>query len=149
MSLTNIRNDPCRVEKQMQIMTEEGRYMLNVPGQGANMPFQNDPFLRLQKWGANLRTNTINIDSDLKGLTRNLNNDCKTYEEMSVKSAPIMYNTSSSFVDQSRATHPAWMLRTEETNHWDYLFLDPQKYLEKPFYSNISSRIVEKDNYCD
>ena len=148
MSLTNIRNDPCRVEKQMQLLTETGRYMLNVPGQGVNMPFQDDPFLRLQKWGANLRTNAINIDSDLKGLTRTLDKDCQLYNKYSVNSMQKMYPKAQSFVDQSRATHPAWMLRTIENDHWDYLFLDPQKYLDQPFHSNISSRIVEKDNFC-
>ena len=148
MSLTNIRNDKCRIQKEMQILTEQGRYMLNVPGPGARAPFQNDVFIRMQKWGANLRTNSINIDSDLKGLTRNQSRDCYTYTNMAVPSQEILYNNEIAFVDQSRATNPAWMIRTLESNRWDYLPLNPQANLEKPFYNNISTRIVEKDNFC-
>ena len=84
MSLTNIRNDPNRLAKEMQIFTEEGRYQLAVPGPGSNVPFQEDPFIRLQKWGANMHTQGINIDSDLKGLTRSLTHDCQTYKNHQV-----------------------------------------------------------------
>lgn len=81
MSLTSIKNDECRIEKQLQILTEAGRYQLTKPGPGIHMPFIEDPHIRLQAWGANRRTNTIMIDSDLKGLTRNLNRDTKIYNK--------------------------------------------------------------------
>ena len=148
MSLTNIRNDKCRVEKEMQMLTEQGRYMLNVPGPGAYVPFQDEVYIRMQKWGANLRTNSINIDSDLKGLTKNQSRDCFTYTKMAVPSQEILYNNQSAFVDQTRATNPAWMIRMLESNRWDYLPLDPQANLERPFHNNISTRIVEKNNFC-
>ena len=50
--------------------------MLNVPGNGSKPCFMEDPFCRLQKWGANLMTNAINLESDLMGLSRSLNRDC-------------------------------------------------------------------------
>ena len=53
MSFTRFHDDKCRMQKQMQEQTYTGRYMLNVPGNGINMPFAEDPFMRLQKWGAN------------------------------------------------------------------------------------------------
>ena len=148
MSLTNIRNDPNRLEKEMQIFTEEGRYQLAVPGPGSNTPFQEDPFIRLQKWGANMHTQGINIDSDLKGLTRSLTHDCQTYKNHQVLSRGYQYYSAPSFVEQSRATNPAWMIRMQETNRWNYLPLDPQCHTETPFHANISTRILEKDNYC-
>ena len=77
MSFTRFHDDPCRVKKQLQESTDQGLYYLNVPGNGTNMPFIEDPHIRLQQWGANLRTNTIGVESDLMGLTRRLNEDCE------------------------------------------------------------------------
>ena len=67
MALTSIKNEPCRIKKQLQEMTGLGRYMNNAPGPGKDVPFCEDPHLRLQQWGANLRTNCINLESDLLG----------------------------------------------------------------------------------
>ena len=49
----------------MNQSTGTGRYMLNVPGNGSKPCFMEDPFCRLQKWGANLQTNSINLESDV------------------------------------------------------------------------------------
>ena len=65
MALTSIKNEPARIEKELQQSTGTGRYMLDVPGPGCEVGFLEDPFIRLQKHGANLRTNTLNIESDL------------------------------------------------------------------------------------
>ena len=50
--------------------------MLNVPGNGSKPCYIENPSCRLQKWGGNLMTNCINLESDLIGLSRNLNKDC-------------------------------------------------------------------------
>ena len=70
MSFTRFHDDPCRIAKQLQESTGTGKYMLNVPGNGDKPCFMEDPFCRLQKWGANLQTNSINLESDLLGLSR-------------------------------------------------------------------------------
>ena len=75
MSFTRFHDDPCRIKKQLQESTDQGRYMLNVPGNGDKPCFMNDPFIRMQQWGANLMTNPIDLESDLKGMSRNLNRD--------------------------------------------------------------------------
>ena len=77
MSFTRFHDDNCRIEKQLQELTGTGRYMLNTPGPGKNPCFMEDPYLRLQYWGANLKTNSINLESDLRGLTRSANKDCR------------------------------------------------------------------------
>ena len=76
MAFTRYNYDECRTKKKLQESTGPGRYILNVPGNGPNPCFFNDPQIRLQKWGANL-DNVINggpldIDSDLTGRTRRL-----------------------------------------------------------------------------
>ena len=44
------------------------RWILNVPGNGADPCYMEDPQIIIQKWGGNLRTNTINLESDLRGV---------------------------------------------------------------------------------
>ena len=87
MSFTRFHDDPCRVQKYLEETTNIGNYNLNVPGNGIDMPFFNDPHVRMQKWGANLSNNIVNIDSDLRGLTRGLNrdsNELNNYQKNSV-----------------------------------------------------------------
>ena len=81
MSFTRFNYDDCRTEKLLQESTGPGRYILNTPGWGDKPTFYNDPQIRMQKWGANLRHvpdgNAIDIHSDLIGITRKLSKDCK------------------------------------------------------------------------
>ena len=39
---TRFHDDKCRVEKQLQEMTDQGRYMLDVPGNGTKPCFMDD-----------------------------------------------------------------------------------------------------------
>ena len=84
MSFTRFHDDPARIQKQMEQMTYSGKYMMNVPGNGANMNFHEDPHIRLEKWGANLSSNAIDIESDLRCQTRNLQRDCVQYQQKQV-----------------------------------------------------------------
>lgn len=150
MAFTNIKYDPCRLAKDMQISTETGRYQIAVPGPGNNVCFEEDPFLRLQKYGANLRTNTINLESDLMGLTRSLNRDSvdvNCYRKKVVRSSKINYPSCSPFTEQSRATHPPWMYLDLEQNNLSILPLNPQENTCIPFQNNLSTRILEKDYF--
>lgn len=150
MSFTRFHDDNVRIEKQLEQQTYIGRYQLDVPGQGATMPFQDDAQLRIQKWGANLQTNCINLESDLMGLTRQVGRDDITeqdYKKQAVTSQSISYPTEKPFVEESRATHPAWMFRDLEHPVWEEPIVNPQSNLEKPFHDNIQTRILEKDYY--
>lgn len=149
MSFTRFHDDPCRVKKQLQEMTGPGRYIINKPGWGDTPCYMEDPYMRMQQWGGNLRTNTTNLESDLMGLTRRLTKDCdeNNYKFEAAKSAPITYPTCSSFTGQSRVTDPAWWYRDLEQNHRYILPLDPQENVCKPFQNNLNTRILEKDNF--
>ena len=150
MSFTRFHDDEVRINQQLKELTFPGRYQLSVPGPGASMPFQDDTHLRMQKWGANLRTNTINLESDLIGLTRPLqrdNVDTNNYKTQSVNSSQISYSNQNPFVEERRASHPAWMYRDLEHPRWETPIINPQANLEKPFHDNIQTRILEKDYY--
>ena len=150
MAFTSIKSDPCRLEKQLHISTNTGRYQLAVPGPGSNVGFEEDPFLRLQKHGANLRTDTINLESDLRGMSRSLTRDCtnqNNYQQFAVKTSKVNYPSATPFTEQSRATHPAWLYKDLEQVNWGILPLNPQEHTCIPFHNNLSTRILEKDYY--
>ena len=148
MAFTRFHDDPCRINKQLQESTGLGRYMLNVPGNGSKPLYMDDPFIRMQKWGGNLMTNTVNLESDLFGLTRNTNHDDITKNEYrlnAVKSEKPEYQSAAPSTDQSRATHPAWEYRDLEQTKWAILPLNPQENTCFTFQNNLSTRIIEKD----
>ena len=150
MSFTRFHDDPNRIEKQAQESTDPGRYMLNVPGNGSKPSFIDDPYIRMEKWGANRRTNFVNLESDLKGLTRMQNRDCldtNNYKDHSTTSKEVKYPIHPSITEQPRATHPAWTVRDLEQVNWQILHLDPREKACIPFNTNISTRIVEKQNF--
>ena len=150
MASTRFHDDPCRIQKQLQESTGLGRYMLNVPGNGDKPCFMEDPFIRMQKWGANLMTNPRNLESDLLGLTRTSTRDCKdenNYKSRSVATSMIHYPSCQSVTDQSRATHPAWMYKDLEQVNWYSLPLNPQENTCMPFQNNLNTRILERENF--
>lgn len=152
MSFTRFHDDEIRIQKQLQQQTFPGRYQLAVPGQGSSMPFQEDVHLRMQKWGSNLCTNTINLESDLMGLSRKVGRDDideNDYKKHQAVTQEFTYPNQLPYVEESRASHPAWMYRDLEHPIWEQPIVDPQslKHLEKPFHDNIQTRILEKDYY--
>ena len=150
MSFSRFHDDPCRIEKQLEESTNVGRHILNKPGNGLKPYYMEDPFIRLQGWGANLQTNTINLESDLLGLTRNLNLDClkeNNFNLNKVHSNKIQYPNQKPFVEQPRASNPAWTVLEEQQNNFEYPFFNPQLNVCIPFQNNLSSRILERDYY--
>ena len=152
MSFTRFHDDPSRVAKQLEEATASGKYILNTPGNGTTPLYMEDPYVRMQLWGANLRTNPIEIDNDLKGLTRHLNRDClkeNNYKSHSVDTQKIEYPSFGMMTEQPRSIMPAWNLRDINTEQFsqNYLFFNPQSHVETPFTVNVHSRITEKDAY--
>ena len=151
MSFTRFSYDEARVSKQLQQSTDPGRYMLNVPGPADATKYVESPMIRLQKFGNQVRTNSTNIESDLRGLTRNLNRDnvnANNYKKKEVQSSHINYGSEDKvWTDQSRTTHPAWHYRDLPQYRPNHLFFDPQENVCLPFYNNLSTRILEKDYY--
>lgn len=151
MSFTRFHDDPARIRKQVAESSFAGRYMLNVPGLGLNMPFQEDPQLRLQKWGANLTTNTLNLENDLLGLTRKYTRDnvqVNDYKKSATRTHPFMYKSQTPLVLESRASHPAWTYRDLEQPRWETPFINPQVNAENKLQNGLQTRILEKDNFA-
>jgi hypothetical protein len=151
MAFTRFKYDNCRTKKELQQATDPGKWILNVPGNGDNPFYMEDPQIIPQKWGANLRTNTINLESDLRGVNRQSNRDClgkNEYQKYNVDNQAIEYPTCNKLTtEQSRTTNPAWWYRDLEQTDWYYPPLNPQVNTCLPFQNNLSTRILEKDYF--
>ena len=151
MAFTRFKYDNCRTKKSLQQATDPGRWILNVPGNGSNPCYMEDPQIIPQKWGANLRTNTIDLESDLRGVNRHLSRDClgkDEYQKYNVPNEAIQYPICYKLTtEQSRATNPAWWYRDLEQNNFEYPPLNPQVNVCFPFENNLSTRILEKDSF--
>jgi hypothetical protein len=148
MSFTRFHDDPERIKKQTQESSDVGRYWLNTPGQGVNIGFIEDAHIRLQGWGANLRNNTTELESDLKGITRKLKRDADGYDKYTPLSVFNPYPTNTTtYTDESRATLPAWLFRDKVQPRWDVLFHNPQENTEIPFLVNVDTKMEERLKY--
>jgi hypothetical protein len=150
MSFTRIRDDPARIMKQAQISSMPGRYNILVPGQGIDLPFIEDPHVRLEKWGANAMTNLIGTENYLKGISNHLNHDCLNVNEYTrlypQNTEKIDYRKIDySITDETRSSCPAFQFRDVEISRWEEPFLNPQANFEIPFHTNLQTRIIEKD----
>lgn len=154
MSFTRFNYDDCRTKKRLQESTGPGRYMLNMPGNGPTPSYFEDPHIRLTKWGANLLDTSnhlpVDIASDLDGRTRRYQKYCNNSEFPNSGVTPVkklVFPTVKAYTDESRASHPAWMYRDLPQTRWEYPLLNPQENTCIPFHNNISSRILEKNNF--
>ena len=150
MAFTRFHDDKYRIEKYLQQSTDVGRYHLNVPGNGKSPDYFENPYIRLTKWGGNYRTNHINLDSDLKGLTRTLTHDDinkNNYTLHNTVSSKRNYTSNFMNTEQSRAILPTWQTRDLQQDNFNYLHLDPQKNTCIPFYNNLNTRILDRDYF--
>ena len=155
MAFTRFNYDDARTKKKLQEATGPGRYILNVPGNAGDKPAVfNDPQIRMQKWGGNLKGvyngHPIDIESDLKNVGRKLSKFCNKnrFPNKQVKTFNHNYpENNKAMTDQSRTTHPSWLYRDLEQNHMYPLLLDPQENVCKHFHNNISTRLMERDTY--
>ena len=158
MAFTRFHDDPARISKQLQQQTDQERWYLDTPGNGDKPCFMLDPQIIPQKWGGNLWTHSIDIQSSLLGIDRQLNRDClrvdkngkdvDKYKRQTVYASPIDYPVCDTLTtEQSRAIMPAWTARDLQQNHAYILPNNPQLNTEMPFQNYLDTRILEKNSF--
>lgn len=147
MSFTRFHDDPCRIQKQVQEAMGPCNYILNVPGNGLKPCYMEDPYIRMQKWGGNLMTNPIDLESRLRGMDQKLSKDCIAYDDKPMQTSKINYPTCGEVTAQPRAVMPAWTVREQVQTNFNILPSNPQDNALMPFESNQSTRILAKDNW--
>lgn len=136
MAFTRFSNDIALQQKRLEESTSIGIYHLNTPGNGMNNPYINDIHIRLQKWGANLHSNSTNIESQFRNMpVDNVSHTKKNYKDTSF------------LIDETRSSMPAWKIREKKQFRYDYVPMNPQDNLFIPFQNNLNTRILEKDYY--
>ena len=146
MAFTRFHDDPARIMKALQQSTSQGLYYLNTPGLGLYPSYIKDAHIIPQKWGGNMRTNAIAIESSLRGLERTLTRDCK--ESVLPDSGEISYPVyTKELTSESRVIAPVWTMRGIEQPRWESLPFDPQENIYMPLQNNINTRIIEKDGF--
>ena len=151
MACTRYNYDKCRTLKYLQQSSDPGRYYLNTPGNGTNPGYAEEPHIRMQGWGGNLREvpngHPIDIDSELIGLNRKpVKYGCKNYD-FNLKTKERKCNGISFTIDETRASHPAWQYRELSQARWEYPLTNPQVNTEIPFSNNNNSSLNYKDNF--
>lgn len=148
MACTRFKNDKMAIEIGNSKNLLASQYMLNVPGNGTTPPYIEDPQIRLQKFGANISSRIIDVNTNLLGINRKIGRDCGQKSYDNCEYSRIQYPVKCGAVtDESRTMMPAWEIRDLEANRWNFLHINPQENTERSFENNISSRLLEKDNY--
>jgi hypothetical protein len=147
MAFTRFKDDPARVNKYLEESTSVGKYHLNTPGNGLNLPYIEDSHIILQKWGANLQTNPLLVENELRNLNRPLSRDSNKYKE--INSQMKQFSVNNFNIDESRASLPAWTFRDKEEVRIDFPQRNDQLTKSKsiPFQNNLQTRVLEKDYY--
>lgn len=145
MAFSRTFDDQNQIVYQNIQSTFAGRYALDVPGIGSKPPFVEDPQIILQKWGANLMTHPVNLESYLLGYDDVLARDCITKEPKLPNTHLPQYTVNNTvYTDQPRTLEPAWELRNNAAGFQNVLIFNPQAHTEVPFKTNISTRIYER-----
>jgi len=158
MACTRFFDDTARIGAALEMQTQCGRYMLNVPGNGEYMPYAEDVHTRLQKWGANLDRNKLYLEDELQGrnrmpVSKDAFIDARGRNNVYQKIPDIgsafsrKYPTTIPYTDESRATHPAWTYRELTPDRWETPFINPQANTELRFPNNLQTRIISKDEF--
>jgi len=147
MAFTRFKDDPARVNKYLEESTSVGKYHLNTPGNGLANPYIDDTHIILQKWGANLQSNSLLVENELRNMGRPLTRDLNTYR--SVNTQMLQYPEKKFDIDESRASLPAWTFRDKEEVRIDFPQRNDQLTKSKsiPFQNNLQTRVLEKDYY--
>jgi len=145
MAFSRTFDDTEQIVYQNIQSTFAGRYALDVPGIGSKPPFVEDPQIILQKWGANLMTHPVHLESYLLGYEDKLSRDCITKQPNIPNTHLPQYPVNETvYTDQPRASQPAWELRDNGVKIQNVLIFNPQAYTEVPFRTNISTRVYER-----
>jgi len=147
---TRFHDDPAKINIQNQQSTDQSRWILNTPGNGDRPEYMMDAYVIPQKWGANLWSNAIDVQSLLLGLDQPIGKDYlgKTSRGHNLTGTPNTYNNSNTLMtEQSRAIMPSWTVRDLPQVKTEYPMFDPQQNTTIPFPNYLSTRILEKDAY--
>ena len=147
MSFTRKFDDDSSVRRKLECMTAPSCYAIMAPGNGSKPYYVEDPHIRMQAWAGNLRTNSSNVASSLRGLGVPLTHDCTDKTKTMVTGSAIDFPSVSGWVDETRSTHPVWWYRTVTRSTNQYLHINPQFNAHEKLWTSESTRDTARSAY--
>ena len=159
MSLNRLSYDTCHYTNFLSKSMKQGHYHLNTPPIDCEPCYPNHSTIRLQKRGNSMVKNApmIDVNSELKGITRKLSKCDRSYYQPQkgkiqighkyIKNDIIDYKDCQKPSLDTRLIDPPCTLRGTGWNRWEPLCLNPQDHVFIPFDTNINNRLVVKDNH--
>ena len=93
---TRTKDTRNKIQHDLNAAAYANNYVFTTPGNGAAPKYIENVEIRLQKWGGNLRTHPIDIDSNLRGIGHHLGRDdvaSDDYTKHAVRSSQKTYST--------------------------------------------------------
>ena len=165
MSFTRQNNDTGAYEQHLSESVGPGLYKLNEPAVSCEPCYPWAPTVRLQRQGNSIDTskNLIDIDSELLNITRK-DSKCpsKQYlpkceggacDQLKTQKGFCKDTCNTNFKDcffhqeSTRLSNPACTLRGTGFNRWQWMCKDPQNDVFAPFDTNVSTRLLARDNH--
>jgi hypothetical protein len=174
MSFNRIPYDTCAYSHVLSESIGPGVYSLTTPPSTCTPCHPADPYIRLQSTGVShlAKSNLVDIDSELIGITRNLTG-CPERKYLPMKNGSaycgaqagraagcvpgskvcidnteyVHFGDCFTPTEDTRLSNPPCTLRGTGWNRWEWLCQNPQDRVEAPFDFNIDSIIVAKDNH--
>ena len=158
MSFNRLDYDTCAYKQELSESIGPGEYQLGTPHISCEDCFTRDPQLIMQRAGASVAKNVpmVDVDSELMNITRKLSN-CSGDEFIPQFNAKGEIDNSLEqnhfkdcgipTIENTRLSNPSCNLRGTGWNRWEWLCDNPQERVLMPFDSNISNRLVFKDNH--
>ena len=158
MSFNRLNYDSCSYKQEISESVGPGEYQLGTPNISCVDCFAVDPQLIMQRAGNSVSKDMpmIDVDSELLNLNRKLTN-CSQKEfipkfdkdgniDNSIEQVHFE-NCNIPTRENTRLSNPACNLRGTGINRFEWLCNDPQERVLMPFETNVSNRLVVKDNH--
>jgi hypothetical protein len=158
MSFNRLDYDTCAYKQELSESIGPGEYQLSTPNISCEDCFTKDPQLIMQRAGASVAKNIsmVDMDSELMNITRKLS-DCSANDFIPKFNAKGDIDNSVENVhfkdcgiptiENTRLSNPSCNLRGTGWNRWEWLCNNPQERSLMPFDTNVSNRLMFKDNH--
>ena len=158
MSFNRLDYDTCAYKQELSESIGPGEYQLATPNISCEDCFTRDPQLIIQRAGASVAKHMpmIDVDSELMNITRKLSN-CSSDEFIpkfnqkgEIDNNVEMHDFKDCGIptrENTRLSNPSCNLRGTGWNRWEWLCNNPQERALMPFDTNVSNRLVVKDNH--
>lgn len=150
MSFTRTPYDACAYELDLAQSTGAGAYMLSTPAPQPICDLFEDPRMRAQHRGAAACPfpDIVDMSTELRGTARKYSK-CGSYYRLDTPCTVggLQVCDGGMTSEDTRMSNPPCTLRSQGFNRWEWLPRDPQATALLPFSTNISNRLLAKDNH--